>query len=161
MCEQCEAATVYYSKNEDADKFLGHWSLIRATKDGMFMENGDWGLLECNDPDFTFTDTPWASPWAYSTEAELDALEGAEAKEHDRWIYAKCKFARDFYDSGAFHKMTRLILVCQKSGWVHSEKTDHSEKNDLAAWLFQKLGEYMFAHPHPITETVQETTEKE
>jgi len=36
--------------------------LVRAAVDGRFMRAGDWGLVECNDPSFVFSTTPYEEP---------------------------------------------------------------------------------------------------
>ena len=58
MCEQCSAETVAYNFPIDSFPFI----LVRATRDGDKMLNGDWGLLECNDPSFIFTGDVLAVP---------------------------------------------------------------------------------------------------
>lgn len=46
MCEQCMAETI------DIGEIVPGWFLCRATQDGWMMKAGDYGLIQCNDPDF-------------------------------------------------------------------------------------------------------------
>jgi len=66
MCEQCSAAVDIWPIP------LEGWLLIRATRTGLSMEEGDWGLVECNDPDFIWSLTPTPEPPSAPEDARFD-----------------------------------------------------------------------------------------
>ena len=49
MCEQCSAATLTLGE------VLPGVALVRATRAGRYMQPGQYGLVEQNDPFFVFT----------------------------------------------------------------------------------------------------------
>lgn len=56
MCEQCNVNPLYFGEP------LPGWYLIRARRDGIVMKKGQWGLLQCNNPDFIWDTTPTQDP---------------------------------------------------------------------------------------------------
>lgn len=69
MCEQC------FTESEFWGEIISGWHLVRATKDGVTMKSGDWGLAECNDPVFIFSTTPIKYPSDSLTNKEVLVFE--------------------------------------------------------------------------------------
>ena len=66
MCEQCVARTNSWGE------ILPGFALLRATAEGDQMSKGNWGLVQCNDPDFVWGMTPKPNPFYGVDDAALD-----------------------------------------------------------------------------------------
>jgi hypothetical protein len=148
MCEQCSAKTDMYL---EGNSVFGDYVLVRATQDGYEMKKDDWGLVQCNDPDFIFATTPWASPFYHLSDDDFDTLSPEQVKIHHNWEDDVEKFAEELLDhtkiSGnknwRFEAIVKLGMAAQKSGFV--EGSDR-----IASWMFQYLGELLLKFPNPM-----------
>ena len=112
MCEQCNAKTIIYVK-ENTNYVLPGYILVRATQDGREMKKGDWGLVDCNDPDFIWSVTPVCDPDDELTDEQIDAL-----PEDCYQAYEKAsKNLHDALDKGCFDYCARLGEAMRKAGW--------------------------------------------
>ena len=129
MCETCCAVADYYGEP------IPGYHLYRATKDGMFMRSGDWGLSRCNDPDYYWSVTPRVDPSGHMTDDQLNSMTQAEGKDSDDWYEQLEMFSKSLRSSPDIGY--ELYCASQRTGY-------NPEKNGyLAYWLFNRLGEYL------------------
>lgn len=131
MCEQCMAET----------RILGQpipgWYLVRAKRDGNWMRKGDWGLVECNDPTYVFSTTPWIDPVHGWTDDQINAATQEENDLMDKWMDDMYAFEEQLakFDAGV-DAGWRLIEACREAGFKPGINADGS----CANWLFHQLG---------------------
>lgn len=58
MCAQGEVAPTWFKQKDETPFRIGGLVLMLATKDGWAWKAGEFGLIQCNDPYFTFTFEP-------------------------------------------------------------------------------------------------------
>ena len=124
MCEQCSAATVNYV-GKDGNQVLPGYFLVRATKDGREMKNGDWGLVVCNDPDFIWSITPVCDPDDGLTDEQIDALPDDKMR-YRAWEKANRKLKKSL-DSASFDSSIRLGNAMRDVGYV-------PDNDGIASW---------------------------
>ncbi len=127
MCEQCMAKTATIGE------VVPGIFLVRATVQGCHMEPNEFGLVESDDPFFTFSRTPTPHPYdglsgdKVGARVELDGLGP---------ILDWSKLA------GGFSKRLlvelnvgwRVVQACLKAGY------NPDEDGDAALWLFNRMG---------------------
>jgi hypothetical protein len=135
MCEQCSAEV------DDYGHPLDGWMLCQATRDAD-MKKGQWGLVECNDPTYVWTQKPMIDPlmgaitdddWAKVTDiqmAESEIFEDAVALFSEELV-ADIESAHHLFESGL------------KAGY----KKEHGR---FESWLFNHLAQWLLAHPEPV-----------
>jgi hypothetical protein len=134
MCEQCVAKTETFLDP------IPNWWLVRATDDGHVMKKGEWGLVQCNDPDFVWTVTPKVDPLSGLSEEEINEL----SNDDPAW--------KDFED---WSEKSRIFLSELQQNFVHDvsvywnlieaarEKGYDPDKDVFAFWFFNYLGYYL------------------
>ena len=133
MCEQCLTWPVSFGQP------LEGYTLMRARRDGNDWTKGEWGLVECNDPTYTWKKTPTPSPlWGMTDEQEEEYFRNRDDNDpaHDRSIgLGMGDFAEALVDSP--YEGYRLVLAGIKAGY---NKKQHGY---FTSWLFDYLGEYL------------------
>lgn len=121
MCEQCLVNPLYFGE------VVPGWFLIRARRASDDMKVGEWGLVQVNDPAFT-----WSSKIEpFDTESEDVLLEESPS---------------DFYDgicSLDLDTLTRLIVACERAGYVAFGDNAFKDFNSLDGWLWRKIVEHL------------------
>lgn len=137
MCEQCCAETETYLE------VIPGWVLVRATKDGMEMLKGQWGLLQRDDPDFIWTVTPWPEPEYPDDMLDENSPEAKAAfDEWDRWQQDVQRFKRFFHVTPELG--WSLIEAAKERGY------DPETSGWFADWFFTYLGKWIETHkPFP------------
>ena len=110
MCEQCMAKTRVITRN-----ILGEWTLVRATKDGMHMKKGQYGLVRCNDPDFIFDGPIEFDPTYNMTDDEINNMSKADDRQwrkFNRW-YDKIETCFN----APFELGYQFVIECKKKGY--------------------------------------------
>jgi hypothetical protein len=115
MCEQCNAETVMYVK-PNTNYVLPGYFLVRATKDGRIMKKDDWGLVQCNDPDFIWSITPVCDPDDGLSDEQVDELPDDKNRYTSYWSAAKN--LSKALNLGSFDNCVRLGEAMKKAGWV-------------------------------------------
>lgn len=140
MCEQCLTNPIYFG--EPLEGFI----LARARRQGNDWNIGDWGLIECNDPSYTWSYTPTPNPCWGMTSDEEDAWAEAQdpdSPEYKRWNTIPGKFAKQFDDCGPMGGY-ELIKAAIDKGY------DRKIHGHFQYWLFDYLAEYLkTATPEP------------
>jgi len=143
MCEQCSAATDSYGETE----VLPGYYLSRATRDGLWMEDGDWGLVECNDPTFIFQTTPVKDPQHGMSDEQINALPKEEFGKFDEFVDVSEKMGREIAGSArdefAIDQLGRLYTAMCKAGF--NPDTD----GRASMWLCHHLACFIEANPNP------------
>jgi hypothetical protein len=106
MCEQCEANTETLIRN-----VIPGWHLLRATRNGDYMEKGDWGLVNINDPAFYWKTIPVCS----------------DSPSFNR---VKCEIEEALQSTPDI--MFRFCEDLKKSGYT-------IEQGNIAAWLTHRM----------------------
>ena len=133
MCEQCLTNPVYFG--EPIPGFI----LARARRQGNDWNIGDWGLIECNDPSFTWSMTPTPNPCWGMTDDEEDEWENAADKnsiEYKRWFGWPREFVEQFENCGP-NTGYDLVAAAMQVGY------DRKKDGTFAYWLFDYLAEYL------------------
>lgn len=107
--------------------------LVRATVEGCYMEPGEFGLVEGDDPLYTFMRVPEPDPYdglpddEVNTRAETDGFGP---------MLDWCKLAGGFSKRFLIDLNTgwRVVQACIKAGY------DPDEDGDAGIWLFHRMG---------------------
>lgn len=151
MCEQCLAET------ESWGEPIPGWFLVRATRPGDEMKLGDWGLVWCNDPSYTWSinprpdiDTDFENRLKASGMAETDIDSEMEKRLNDGAY--RDKWTAWMADADIFAEALskcepvtsyRLVNGCIGAGY------DIENGGYLVYWLFQHLGMWI-QHYKPL-----------
>jgi hypothetical protein len=140
MCEQCNADAVSFGEP------IPGWFLMRARRDGIEWKQGDWGLVQSNDPSVTWTTTPTPSGlFGIEDEAEQEAWFEAN---RDTPAYARVwqDVPTDFQE--AFRVTPDLgydlVTAAKEKGY------DPETSGFFVDWFFDLLGEHL--KDAPMTE---------
>lgn len=136
MCEQCTAATKTYGE------VVPHWSLIQATRDGNYMKENDFGLVNCNDPSFIWSGdvVPLKDPTFEFTDEQFDATMSAEDDAlFDKFI-ANAEILEASFKSDPESGYS-LIINCMKAGY------DRKKHNRFMLWLLHRIAIVMERNP--------------
>ncbi len=127
MCEQCSAKVDIWPIP------LEGWLLVCATQKGLFMSEGDWGLVQCNDPDYIWVPTPTPEP----PEPGDAPLDDPAAMEWDKWYEEPVEeFATALQgDPVAAWSLVQAAIKC-----------GYDTNTRLEPWLFNFLGKWIEAH---------------
>jgi hypothetical protein len=106
MCEQCEANTEILVRD-----VIPGWHLLRATRNGDYMEKYDWGLVNINDPAFY-----WKSPPVYSDSPSFNRI--------------KCEIEEALESTPDI--MFRFCEALKEAGYT-------IEQGNIAAWLTHRM----------------------
>lgn len=144
MCEQCIAETEFYGE------VLPGYYLTRATKDGWWLKAGDWCLVICNDPEFSFHTMPIKDPFDGMTDEQVDATSKEEMKRFDDFVEVCNTIGVEIAQSvlnkepfWALHIYGKLYVAMEKAGFS-------SEKDgDPTMWLCHRIAAFIEAHPTP------------
>lgn len=134
MCQQCTTDAMNYGE------VMPDWFLMRAQKDGNTWKAGQWGLVSCNDPSFTWTSTPTPNPaFGLDDEAEEALWRANEHNEIGRRIVST-EMPEDF--KAAFAEMSPLmgydlVRAAMERGY------DPKTSGDLHWWLYDWFGEFL------------------
>lgn len=143
MCEQCSAACDEYGQ----DTFIPGFYLSRATRDGLWMKTGDWGIVESNDPSFIFQTTPIKDPEAGMTDEQIEALPKEAFEKFDEFVTISAKIAEEMADSVngefAIDQFGRLYTAMCQAGF--NPETD----GRASMWLCHRLACFIEANPNP------------
>lgn len=146
MCEQCVAKTTTYLGPGEAEVLPGY-ALVRATKDGWLMKNGDWGLVHVNDPDYWWSATPVEDAFDGMSDEEVDRL--ASSTNNDAYDSAveqiddalsgrtPSMLEKDCYAYPRFEDATRLYDAAKATGY------DREKHGRFAAWLCHHLAVFL------------------
>lgn len=132
MCEQCLTDCILWSD------VLPGWSLIQARHDGSEMKKGQWGLLQCNDPDFIWSGRPNEDPFAHWSEWRVDNSLPEEWATFETWVDQISKFEKELLKARSIDSFFRLGHSARKAGF----KDDQS----FASWLLARLGKHIRKH---------------
>ena len=116
MCEQCLVNPIEYGE------VLPGWFLIRATKDGMLMNAGEFGLVQTNSPAFTFSQVPEVEDASISDGHEL------------LWFAKAGVFESELMKDASFDEVCLLGKACYDAGYT-------TDSGFMYMWLFNHLGE--------------------
>jgi hypothetical protein len=152
MCTQCCVDAQFFLLNPDGSvddykDLLPGWALFRATRDGAAMKAGQWGLVQCNDPDFVWDDAPIPDPCHGLSDDEYEnELKNKEVSELDReFIDRAQRFDRKLVEStAAVDSVWRLVESGRKMGY------DPDTGGTFAYWLFHRMGVWVRDH-QPIS----------
>ena len=133
MCEQCSAKT--YSFGE----VLPGWSLVRATRDGLWMKADDWGLVRMNDPDFVWSTVLVPAPHE-ANDAHLDVLmkDPTVKAQDDDFMAAYLNFDEAMRKGCYPTTGWELVHACRESGY----DKERSGANVLM-WLADHIGRFL------------------
>lgn len=135
MCEQCCVAALQFGK------VLPGWYLIRARRKGNHMQEGDWGLVRQNDPDFIWTTKPVKDKSNPKSKA---------AERHDTNFYRElAKFENEFI--GTLDAAAHLGMSIERK--TKMKKKRRNVRLRYVHWLFNHLAERI-EKSTPYTEKV-------
>lgn len=120
MCEQCLVNPLYFGE------VLPGWYLIRARRDGNDMKVGEWGMVQCNDPTFTWMTTPKVTK-----------------EEYEDMLY----LPEDFDEALYMNPINGHNLITSAIEAGYSRK----EHGHFSFWLFWYLSEFI-RNNEPTTE---------
>lgn len=135
MCEQCLTWPISFGNP------LPGFRLMRARRDGHTWKRGEWALIECNDPTYTWKTTPTPSPIYNLSDLEEHkmisalALADTEGAEYKRCMFHPEEFIealRSGPEAGF-----KLVSACYEVGY------DKKKHGNLDSWLFDYLGEWL------------------
>lgn len=132
MCEQCSAKTKNYGE------IAPHWWLIQATEEGHTMKPGDFGLVECNDPDFV-----WPGSIVPIKDPCFDLDDEDENFSHEDWL-AFCKAAEELEEYLYAEPMRghALVSAVMKAGY---DPEKHGYR--LSHWLTHQMALVIESNP--------------
>lgn len=143
MCEQCSAKTVLYGE------LLTGWYLVRATQDGLYMKKDEWGLVECNDPTFSFMTTPVIDPFDGMSDEEINKVPIDEFfKKHDPFVEVSKKVLEEMERTTGFplDSFGRLYQSMREAGF------DQEHCGAAIYWLCNLMAKMIRDNPNPIQE---------
>lgn len=122
MCEQCVVNPLYFGQP------IPGYTLILARREGNDMPLGSWGLVECNDPTFTFT-------FDFNLQPDTDG-----------WTDALWKVWRDFnvHPTAGYD----LVTACMSIGYSKGDIFIEWLMLHLRSWLIKTQPE-VDADPFP------------
>lgn len=133
MCEQCLTWPISFGNP------LPGYKLMRARRDGNDWKRGEWGLIQCNDPTFTWKKTPTPSPtWGMTDEEEEAALEAMGDDHPDR--YRALGLGLGDFEKAFNCSPTQgyeLIAAAKKRGY------NPKKHGFFTYWFFDYLGEWL------------------
>jgi len=132
MCEQCLAECVRW----EVHPFPGI-ALVRATKDGNTMKEGDYGLVRMNDPFLIVPCQLLRNPLAGMTDEQIDALED-DGPEMQRWWAFSRECEKVPYDSMDAMDAYELIVAMMALGYDPVE-----DGRDWTMWLVHYLAGFV------------------
>lgn len=142
MCEQCLAKTMLW-KN-----VLPGWHLVRATQEGSYMQEGDWGLVICNNPSFVFRTRPIKDPFAGMTNEEINNINRDKFSSELSLFESKVNaFAQELFESQdpiyASNNYIRLYEAMKKAGY------DMEIHGRAETWLACKIADFLDKNTNP------------
>ncbi len=111
---------------------------MRAQQDGGELKKGDWGLVRCNDPDFSWSIPPFPDP-----------LEGLDDDEVDKATVEEKERSLEFYSAVEVFEVALksdpelgydLVSSAMKAGY------DRQKHGRFSFWLFDHLGRWTITH---------------
>ncbi len=127
MCEQCLVNPVYFGEP------LPGFFLARARRDGNDWKKGDWGLIQCNDPTFYWTQTPTSNPTFGMNDTELDKFMSYDLTDDQKARIYHSNISDEFYNAFYCDPQTGHDLV-------EAAKQVGYESRSFIPWLFDYLG---------------------
>lgn len=137
MCEQCLTWPVSFGSP------LPGYTLMRARRNGNDWLQGEWGLVECNDPTYIWKATPTPNPVFGMTDEEEEAFLQSIPEDSKEYKRANAYCAPDDFESAIWNSPLhgyRLVSAAIKRGY------DPKDYN-FARWLFDYLGEWLKTAP--------------
>jgi hypothetical protein len=128
MCEQCCADAVSYGEP------LPGFYLVKARRTGHSMKDGQWGLVECNDPFAIWTATPCEDPTHGWTDEQLEASGNDDIPGEDAFIDGVGEFRDELFCNPLLGH--RLVEAAKTKGY-------NPEDHGFEAWLFHHLGVFL------------------
>lgn len=116
MCEQCLVNPLYFGE------VLPGYILIRARRKSEYIEVGDWGLVEANDPTYVWKSIPY------------------KKTAKDRIFCAPSDFSDCFY--GSPQQGFKLITAARQAGY--SEGLEYFV--NFESWFFDYLARWIETH---------------
>jgi hypothetical protein len=137
MCEQCLTNPISFGEP------MPGFFLKRARRDGNDWKQGEWGLIECNDPSYRWCTTPTPdSTWGMTDDEEEAWFENADksSPEYRRAIEVLSDSENDFY--AAFKVCSPLsgydlVKAAIEVGY------DPERSGSFQYWFFDYLGEWL------------------
>lgn len=126
MCECCSAEAI------DIGEVVPGWLLVRATRRGLRMHPGDYGLVRSNDPDFIFRMPPEPDPARGLSDEEYDR----NPQIHKDWMAWHSRFALEYEPELITDPMTGYALVkaCLEAGY---DPDEHGTR--IVFWLVDRM----------------------
>lgn len=137
MCEQCIALTEVLC---DSLFGQGEIALVRATRDGSYMKEKEYGLVLINDPFLTFSIDPWPDPAYGLSDEEMDTLSEEEWEQVDKWAEDAFDFRiqiRTPPPVPSVEEAWKLLEMAKGSGYIPS---GGFAGGGFEMWLFHHLG---------------------
>ena len=141
MCDQCLTDPLEFGEP------MPGWYLMRARRGCDSWKQGDWGLVQCNDPTFTWSLTPTPDPlWGMTDEQEDQWFETADETSADYYRTLKLISTPEFYEYRNQFRCSpgtgyELVTAMQQVGY------DPFKDGRAADWLFGYLGKWLTTAP--------------
>lgn len=135
MCEQCSAETVELGYLFPSKENHTGWRVVRATRKGNMMDDGDLGLVQSDDPDYVIPCTVKCikDPSFDMSDEEFDNMSDEVSVQHDLfldWAYHVSSCLKGHPLPG--HS---LVECAEENGW------DYSKHKIFDFWLAHKIAE--------------------
>lgn len=135
MCMQCCTDAVVYATKDDREVLPG-WYLTQAQKDYFDdWKTGEWGLVQCNDPDFI-----WAGKLFEQHEGPND--DGEPWGEYDESLSnLVCSL-----EYGSMYAHLAIYAAAKSAGFKEKEE-GFFNIYEFATWLMDRLAKWVKTHP--------------
>jgi hypothetical protein len=129
VCLQClvEAETLA--------EVLPRWWVARAMKTykGEW-EEGEYGLVRCNDPDLIWDGEPRPDPSFGRTDEEVEAETDEQWRDAEAWLREASEFCNSLRTTGGMYRLWELVQDAKAYGY------DRDEHGSFEYWLFHQMG---------------------
>lgn len=128
MCDQCVGACITFGE------IVPGWFLIQARRDAFSIKKDQYGLVECNDPDFVWNVKPLEDPLKNLTDDQIDELDEKDPiwKEWKKFVQVEQsigKILKSNIETGY-----SLYKACLEGGY-NPDKHGHN----VSCWLTDQM----------------------